>query len=91
MKTSSLLGFKPRLRILFALLAATACLPPMMAAEAPKAATPAEPPQVYQLVVSEANIAPTISMPTKPPEVVGQHKNETTHPNLIWDQDDVDH
>jgi hypothetical protein len=57
------------------------------------ATTSAQPPPItgFQVLPFDANIAPTISMPTKTPEVVGHPKNETGHPSLIWDQDDIDH
>jgi hypothetical protein len=45
----------------------------------------------FQVLTLDANIAPTMSLPTQAPEVVGQPKNETDHPSLIWDQDDIDH
>jgi len=54
-------------------------------------AVPATPINGFQVPLNPANIAPTESMPTHAPEVVGQPKNETTHPNLIWDQEDIDH
>ncbi len=56
-------------------------------------ASPAQPSPVadYQVQTLDANIAPTTSMPKGTPEVVGQPKNETGHPSLMWDQDDIDH
>jgi hypothetical protein len=39
----------------------------------------------------EANIAPTLAQNAPIPGVVGQPKNETVHPCLYWDQDDINH
>jgi len=58
---------------------------------APTPALPATPIEGFLAMVNPANIATTTSMPTKAPEVFGQPKNETQHPNLMWDQEDIDH
>jgi hypothetical protein len=45
----------------------------------------------YQVATDPANIAPTVATRTAAVEVMGHPKNETAHPNIFWDQDDVDH
>ena len=64
---------------------------PLQAEEAIAIATQPPPINGFQVPALDANIAPTDSMPTKAPEVFGHPKNETTHPSLIWDQEDIDH
>ena len=57
------------------------------------AALPALPPPIdaFQVAALDADIAPTTSKPRGTPEVVGQPTNETGHPSLMWDQDEIDH
>jgi hypothetical protein len=64
-----------------------------MGADAPPSpASVVAPVDGYQVTTPDpANIAPTIAIPTKTPDVLGQPKNETEHPNLLWDQDEIDH
>ena len=75
--------------IFFALLLVSAVL--LKADEAATVAPQPPPINGFQVPALDANIAPTNSMPTKAPEVFGHPKNETTHPSLLWDQEDIDH
>jgi len=88
-KTTTMASHPLRLLILLApLLVFTA---PLRADDA--TANVAQPPPIadFQVPMLEANIAPTSSMPKGTPEVAGQPKNETGHPSLMWDQEDIDH
>ena len=51
----------------------------------------AAPLEGYQVSTNPANIALTVALRTNPVDVEGQPRNDTKHPNVFWDQDDVDH
>jgi len=60
----------------------------LSAANAPAATS--QPIGNYQVSTLPANIALTVATRTTPVDVEGQPRNDTTHPNVFWDQDDVD-
>jgi hypothetical protein len=82
--------FFPVAPILLALLSAIVALP--LHAQVESTTVP-QPPGIdgFQVPQLDANIAPTAAVPTQAPQVVGQPKNETAHPNLLWDQEEIDH
>ncbi len=79
------------LLLTFCALLFTIAAPPLVAQE--ESTTVPQPPGIdgFQTLQLDANIGMSPSMPSEEPQVVGQPKNETTHPFLLWDQDDIDH
>ncbi len=49
------------------------------------------PPANYQVTTAPSNIAPTVATRTTTVPVAGEPRNSKAHPNVFWDQDDVDH
>ena len=62
---------------------------PSLNADAPAPAS--QPIGNYQVSTQSANIAPTVATRSTPVDVEGQPRNDTKHPNVFWDQDDIDH